>query len=191
MGFDGHFFKNATIDPNGQASVAYKDMSGKTIATSLAGIAGQAHIEPLTSSRTDAISDTILYPENFKPRYAAAMSIATTSMMVTGNQYVKFVVGLDSPQLEMECKRKTCSDCYYDMSVKVEGDRCSNIKKEEHYRNYTHLIEIDTFCQDRFPSIRDSFELFMPVGDYTVSAKISVPEKVIDFYVIIIITYFI
>lgn len=182
VGFDGHFFKNATIDPNGQASVAYKDMSGKTIATSLAGIAGQAHIEPLTSSRTDALSDTILYPDKFKPRYSEASSIATTSMMVTGNQYVKFVVGLDSPHLEMNCKRKTCSDCYYNFDVKVEGDRCSNIKKEEHYKNYADLNKLDTVCDNRLPSIRDSFELFMPVGDYTVSAKISVPEKVIDFY---------
>lgn len=56
-GYASHYQKNVTLDGNGQASVAYLDRAGRTVATALAGGARDEQLENLGS-----FSDPVLAP---------------------------------------------------------------------------------------------------------------------------------
>lgn len=181
VGFSNHIFKNSVTDPNGQISVSYIDMSGKTLATSLAGASKYNYLQPLKSLDTSNLRDTILFPDDFKPDYSKHQSTASSSMSISLNQFKKFYIGIDSAVIVDSCLKTHCSDCYYDFNIKIKGV-CVPVDKDTTYRNYPSLDNIDTICDNDFLGINDSFEIFMPEGQYFVSSSITVPSKVIEYY---------
>ncbi|MFL9843551.1 RHS repeat domain-containing protein [Flavobacterium rhizosphaerae] len=58
VGWNSHYKKNITVDPNGQVSVAYLDPQGRTIATALAGESPESLI-PLPDTKNNALHQSL------------------------------------------------------------------------------------------------------------------------------------
>lgn len=184
VGYNSHYFKNLVIDPNGQISVSYLDMSGKTIATSLAGNAANSTIIPNTNNTGNAeIMHNLIEPDNFKVDIPNIDLYGNKTHLVTGNQTMTFYAKANQVDYIDTCKNITCADCYFDMNIKVKS-KCIPFATnfERTFKNYTNLDNIDISCIEKLPAINDSFQLDMPTGEYYVSSNVTIPQKVIDFY---------
>jgi YD repeat-containing protein len=184
VGSNSHYFKNMVQDPNGQLSITYSDMAGKTIATSLAGSASNDAIIKNTNNPTDnPITNKLIKPKDFVVDYSNEIAYGEASNLVSGNQVMKFIAKANSNSYNDTCTRVTCSDCYYDLNIKVKSNCVLDAKDiDTTFYNYNKTEPIDTSCNTKLASINDSFELNTPTGEYYVSASITIPEDIIHYY---------
>jgi RHS repeat-associated protein len=123
VGNNSHYFKNAVRDANGQYSVSYADMHGRTIATALAGSA-PAGIASLPSNVKDSITESLA---DFNNRYLQNWSMISQKTLVVKDQgdYV-FNYKLDPASLiEPGCDTSICYTCLYDLQITIT-DNCNN-----------------------------------------------------------------
>ena len=125
VGFANHYLKNMVIDPNGQVSISYLNASGKTIATALSGESPLSQ-DALLSGTGNAKSELtiILRPEQFKFD-ATSLKLKATTTYLSSIPAVKATLKYDIERLLACYKEGTfniCSNCYYDLVVKVKDD---------------------------------------------------------------------
>lgn len=184
VGYNNFYFKTAVLDPNGQLSISYLDKENRVIATSLAGeSANSAIIKNDNNLGNYPISYNLIDPEEFIVDSFSRKTYGNTTLFVSGSQTMNFYLSADSADYIASCKTTHCSDCYYDVNVSIKSD-CIPYATDKYilYRNYTSLDTIDTLCNKKLRPINDSFSHLLPTGDYEISATLTVPKKVIDFY---------
>ncbi|BAV07628.1 hypothetical protein SAMN05421788_10920 [Filimonas lacunae] len=184
VGDKSHYFKNAIQDANGQYSVSYLDMHGRTIATALAGGApagmealssntgGKQTVEQLADSGSVVIKDRIL--EHKK------------SLVVDTQGDHVFSYKLDPESLVKEgCQKESiCYNCLYDLRITITDD-CNNQKLpgkkafDTTIRNFT-IGRIDSTC--KAPGFNVSFTLNLPAGNYDITKRLSVSDYATDYY---------
>src|SRR5262249_51864059 len=79
-GNSSHYVKNMVIDPNGQATVSYADIKGKTVATAMVGAAPPG-MDPLPNAQAaiTTFDEKFLKPEDFTVNTGALnMSASST-----------------------------------------------------------------------------------------------------------------
>lgn len=176
VGYATHYFKNMVRDANGQYSVSYVDMHGRTIATALAGKAPEALdtlpsykqvmvTEPMADSTSNITSDWDM--------------ISTRSLLVPvqGNYTFYYSLNPDSLRL-LNCKSNAiCYDCLYHLEITIT-DECNNchLPGQKPYvvvdSNFT-FGQIDTLCNVPKAFV-DTFTINLPEGNYTVTKKLSI-----------------
>ncbi len=116
-----HYFKNMVKDANGQTSVSYTDMHGRTIATALAGEA-PANMAPLVRNAThypkqlgDSITRNLLNSSTNVIKNNSIESI--NSLLVPVRTKHTFTYKLDPDKVSLlTCAGGTvCYDCMYDL----------------------------------------------------------------------------
>jgi len=186
VGHQSHYFKNMVMDPNGQVSITYQDMQGRTIATSLAGDLPTVDLKAL-DNRTDTVMlrDAIIMPGN---QYIEGRSIKSTKNFLVANTSLhKFVYELFPESLEIKtCDSSDfCYDCVYDLDIKLTDD-CGNLIHQLVRNNYNPdnalVYYFDTTCTNETPPILDSFELVLGVGSYSVTKSLTINSQAIDYY---------
>ncbi|WEK37957.1 MAG: hypothetical protein P0Y53_10640 [Candidatus Pseudobacter hemicellulosilyticus] len=185
VGDKSHYFKNAVRDANGQYSISYVDMRGRTIATALAGVLPDSakldklsgnveatRIESLADSASVVIRDLVM--ENKK------------SLLVTTDGDHYFSYKLDPQTLQLEgCNTETfCYDCLYDLQITITDD-CNNQKLggapfDTLIHNFS-LAAIDTTCETG-NGFELSFVKFLKEGNYEITKKLSVSRAALDHY---------
>ncbi|RYZ22584.1 MAG: hypothetical protein EOO16_08470 [Chitinophagaceae bacterium] len=126
-GVANHYSKNMVVDANGQVSVSYVDMAGKTVATALAGNAPQNLTGlPLPAAR-GTIFDELVRPQGLV-RDAGSRSVtfhSTVLVPVAADYNFKYHFSPKTLELllGMRGDTKVCADCYYDVRLSI-SDIC-------------------------------------------------------------------
>jgi RHS repeat-associated protein len=140
-----HYFKNMVQDANGQMSVSYVDMHGRTIATALAGEAptNLNSIKPLTlddpdypnQSGTTITRNLIGNYNNTIKNNRSVESVNTILVPVRGN-YV-FTYTLDPQKLTLpSCTSgDVCYNCMYDLEISITDESGENPPYVERFSN--------------------------------------------------------
>jgi len=131
VGDASHYQKNMVIDANGQVSLTYMDMEGKTIATSLAGSAPPNMLnmpkQPLTT--TNLTADMFnkdangISQNNIVDPNGESITFNKSILITDGNTPVVFDYSL-SVNSFIDCQQapNLCFHCVYDFEFKIVDD---------------------------------------------------------------------
>ncbi|MBE0662393.1 MAG: hypothetical protein IH597_07990, partial [Bacteroidales bacterium] len=117
VGFVSHYTKNITIDPNGQASVAYLDQQGRTIATALAGNTTDSlltidHAPDPTAMKSNLLDDNKLTVDN--------EMVSVTKIPVTSPGSYKFHYKVNTAVFNDQCLGDC--NCAYMLSITLQNN---------------------------------------------------------------------
>lgn len=186
VGHYSHYTKTMLRDANGQYSISYVDMHGRTVATALAGTPPtDIKLDQLASnvaaSRTENLSDpaaTVIKDLVMENKKGLLVSTAGTHF---------FTYKLDPLSLQKEgCNAaNVCYDCLYDLQITITDD-CNNQKLggapfDTLIRNFS-LNAIDTSCSNAPSGFSVSFAKFLTEGSYEITKKLSVSRVAMDYY---------
>ena len=177
VGDYSHYFKNMVRDANGQYSITYVDMHGRTIATALAGAApdslaalpsntgGSQIIENLSDSNS-------VFTQNLS-------MVAHKSLLVPQAGFYTFNYSLSPSTLsEMACNgQNICYTCAYDLQITIT-DNCNNqLLGGQPYQSVKPNFTLGSFTSNCTPGqLIDTFTLWLPEGSYEVTKTLSVDQ---------------
>jgi YD repeat-containing protein len=133
VGFLNKYFKNATIDENGQGYVSYLDQEGRVIATAITGPT-PGNLVQLPEANTTTISNVSLLDNNTLSQDGNEYTSSKTVMVLT-SQYLVFNYSLsrisscndcvadafDNPEL-VGLDENECFQCMYDLYITVTDE---------------------------------------------------------------------
>jgi RHS repeat-associated protein len=130
VGDASHYQKNMVIDPNGQVSISYIDMNGKTIATSLAGDAPSNLENMVTQPGLASTLKADMFNKNSqgisKINVVGSDSesiVFTKSFLVnTNNSPNTITYSLAIKPFTLSCVAGLCFNCIYDLELKITDD---------------------------------------------------------------------
>ncbi|WP_291914250.1 RHS repeat-associated core domain-containing protein [Chitinophaga sp. CB10] len=183
-GLSSHYFMNSVIDQNGQISVSYLDMHGRTVATALAGSVRNKSLSDLDEKKEEVVTDRLSGVD--KTRYKDQTLVISKTITVKTPGTYRFVYKLDPPVL----KKSTCngdSIAYvsrYDLQIQITDDVMNYrlggqpvIKKISNYKSDTSGIAFDVG-----DSLVLDFSLDLEIGTYTVTKSLEVSNQVYNYY---------
>ncbi|HEX8334669.1 MAG TPA: DUF6443 domain-containing protein, partial [Segetibacter sp.] len=192
-GDNTHYFKNMVRDANGQYSVSYVDMHGRTIATALAGDPNKytgdwnkdITLDRLTSNVSRTIRETLSNPTTTIIKELVMES--KKGLLVSKEGLHKFSYSLNPESLKKEgCSADIiCYDCLYDLRITITDD-CNNQKLggkafDTTIRNFS-LNSIDTTCNNNPLAFTFNFDLNLKEGSYEVTKELSISRYGLDYY---------
>lgn len=175
VGDHSHYFKNMVRDANGQYSISYVDMHGRTIATALAGNApgsvtalpsntgGMQIVENLSDSNTVFIQNESM--------------VSHKSLLVPQQGSYFFSYNLTPSVLsEANCSgQNICYTCAYELQITIT-DNCNNqLLGGSPYQSVVQNFTLGSFASNCTPGqMLDTFTLYLPEGSYEISKTLSV-----------------
>ena len=190
VGNNTHYFKTAVQDANGQFSVSYADMHGRTVATALAG--------PIPVS-LDKLpnNDTANIPTITETIANAATNITTNlvmqsqkSLLVTKQDNFVFKYDLDPDSLrKADCGNTTvCYGCLYNLEITI-SDNCNNenLANDKLFDTVISKFSIDSMAYyaagcNKPRGFHFQFTKNLPTGAYMVTKKLTVSKQAADWY---------
>lgn len=184
VGDESHYFKTAVRDANGQYSVSYTDMHGRTVATALAGV-------PPDSIQLDALASYVTATRTVNISNPASVVIKDLvmenkkSLLVTKDDWYTFTYKLDPDSLGIEdCdEAQLCYECLYDLQITITDD-CNNQKNGMPFDTLVQNFRIDSIsasCGDT-TSFGFTFKKYLVEGNYEVTKKLMVSKSAMDYY---------
>ena len=184
VGVYSHYFKNMVEDANGQFSVSYVDMHGRTIATALAGITpssmgslpsntgGNTLIENLSDSNSTFLQDL-------------SVTSQKTLLVSTPGAYTfnySMTPGYDT---STNCSgQRICYTCVYDLEITMT-DNCNNqlLRGGQKFDTVIHNLRYDTALSSITPNaITVSFTDTLLPGSYVITKRLSVDQNTYVYY---------
>lgn len=190
-GYASHYAKNIVQDANGQLSVSYVDMHGRTVATALAGLR-PAQMDPLPSYNTGqtTFAKDLITEENNVVQDRAVVSTTTFVVTSAGDHEFKYKVSPYSVEIKA-CNPNNvdfCYECYYELEIKIT-DQCGTIIKDfigKPFHFGTNAEGEDIFspdCRNPIPAdYEHNFTLNLPIGEYNVTKTLRVSKAAQDWY---------
>lgn len=131
VGDASHYSKNMVRDANGQMSVMYVDMHGRTVATALAGHATPG-IDSLLANPADypmptgQLINQLITPATNMVVGNTVESVST--LLLPSNTKCDFTYKLDPAILSMmNCNsQQVCFDCKYDLEISIKSEDCGD-----------------------------------------------------------------
>jgi RHS repeat-associated protein len=155
VGDKSHYFKNMVKDANGQMSVSYVDMHGRTIATALAGD-NPANLQALdytnavhypNQDHSSALTVNLLDVNSNSVKGNSIESV--TSLLVPATTTYSFDYTLTPQSLSLNaCDEPTtvCYECLYDLQIAVI-DESGEAVGPVAIKSYSNLsVEFDSLC---------------------------------------------
>ncbi len=181
-----YYRKNIVQDPNGQVSVSYADMHGRTVATSLAGDPPTT-LNALSNFSVDAVTTRSFIKGNNNIINGNAIEL-TDALVVEKAGTHKFTYSLTPEVLTLQnCNNSNiCYDCMYDLNITISSScyepawngTTLTIKK-----NNISLADLDVNCNVAIkPKIEVNTDVFLNVGSYTVTKSLTISEAAIRNY---------
>ena len=195
VGEYSHYSKNMVKDANGQMSVSYLDMAGRTIATALAGDA-PANLTELTSAgyqsaKSNPISRQLLSSStNVRQDNTYEM---VTSLPVPATTLYSFDYNLTPGKLTVgSCKsnQPICYDCLYDLEITVTDDADEQAAHSFKFTNLHATPAVTctegapgfTMVSNTDPVNGTDFSLTLAPGTYTIRKTLKVSQPSLDYY---------
>ncbi|MCW3094074.1 MAG: hypothetical protein JWP81_5143 [Ferruginibacter sp.] len=183
VGNASHYSKNMVRDANGQYSVSYVDMHGRTIATALAG-KPESNLDTLVSSNNKTIVKRLLDTTN--NLVSGTSVISSKSLIVTraGFHRLQYSLLPDSISIQACDNATICYDCIYDLEVAISND-CSNPGNQPVIIRRTNVSIaglMDTACNQNviFPAIDTSVNL--TEGSYLITKTLTISQSGLNKY---------
>jgi len=182
VGDKSHYFKNMVRDANGQYSVSYVDMHGRTIATALAGLP-PAGMGALPSYSRKTITENLL---DSGTNYIDGQSMVSQKSLVVPMKdtfYFNYKFLPDVYNAANCQQQNVCYTCRYDLDITIT-DNCNNQtwggQPYKVSRQNFSLSSLRNSCVDTATNI--SFSLALPEGSYMITKKLTVDPDVYAFY---------
>ncbi|HEX6426853.1 MAG TPA: hypothetical protein VF008_04170, partial [Niastella sp.] len=182
VGNASHYFKNTVQDANGQVSISYVDMHGRTIATALAG-APPVLLDKLASNQSYFITKKLLDSNSNVIKGTVIESSKGLRVTKGGLHRFKYSLLPDSISIK-DCRDSTiCYACIYDLRITIT-DECNNTSMPGGAPVVidTTNYHIDTSCNaiSPFPAVDTTVYLYE--GSYLVTKTLTVNKKAMDHY---------
>ncbi len=181
-GDKSHYFKNMVRDANGQYSVSYVDMHGRTIATALSG-SQPLGMSPLPSNNTRTITETLADPGTVSIRGLSMTS--QKSILVSQADTYNFSYSLLPDSLQQpNCQNANiCYTCRYDLNITIT-DNCNNqLLGGQPYtiskHNFTPAALANS-CADSAMTL--TFSVLLPEGSYVVTKQLTINQDAYNYY---------
>lgn len=183
-GLNSHYFKNMVSDANGQHSVTYLDMHGRTIATALAGSPSKAELDDLPTKEVIMVTDSLSGAG--KNLISDLKMESHKSHLVTQDGWYHFAYQLTPPVLQKpDCNDSTiCYKGMYDLQVRITDDaynlRLGGKPFDTTLHNYDSGAVV-TDCSTPEP-ITLEFDIYLEKGSYEIVKTLTVSKQGMDFY---------
>lgn len=187
VGDKSHYFKNAVKDANGQLSISYVDMHGRTIATALAGDTTSGMNALSSYHSADSITETLSDANNTVVKDLVMES--HKSLLVTTTGYYTFNYDLNPQSFtKKDCiDTNVCYNCLYDLTITITDD-CNN----QHLpggKPYVVTVQkgslaaVNDTCNKASAGMHVNFSIpFSFTGVYEITKSLSVSKYADDFY---------
>ncbi|MDF2188425.1 LamG-like jellyroll fold domain-containing protein [Paraflavitalea sp. CAU 1676] len=185
VGNAAHYFKNMVRDANGQYSISYVDMHGRTIATALAGMP-DAKLDLLASNQPLSIKKKLI---DSSTNVIKGTSIVSTKGLIVakrGKHVFYYSLLPDSINIKDKNNVNVCYDCSYDLEITITDD-CNNstLPNDQPYIIRANNLTLDTLCNPNtlFPGaqgLKDS--LVLDPGNYTITKTLTISQQSMDRY---------
>ncbi|MBN9381989.1 MAG: RHS repeat protein, partial [Chitinophagaceae bacterium] len=187
VGDFSHYFKTVVQDANGQFSVSYTDMHGRTIATALANVPDSTKLDTLSSYRAQRITETLSTPTSNVVKDLVMESKKGLIVSMPGTHTFNYILNPASLQLP-DCNNYTvCYDCLYDLEITITSD-CNNQKLQGGqpfdtvFHNFSLGGRPDTTCGKPADSFAVSFSKYLQAGSYEITKRLSVSRYGENYY---------
>ncbi|MBL0913775.1 MAG: hypothetical protein IBJ09_15520, partial [Bacteroidia bacterium] len=200
-GYAGYYQKSMIKDANGQVSITYTDLAGKTIATSLAGGSPKS-LDPLEVDGNgtplqdlgEEVDEDLLEITGQNPHGDQNLPSADNSsytvnrfLMVTSDKDYRISYTLTGRDFEDDCVPDFCADCIYDLEISLTDD-CGNYVIGNALGNGPMTIRIpgsviNDECQDGDPYDYE-YDTIVPLkmGAYNLTKKLTVAADALEEY---------
>ncbi|PSL34430.1 hypothetical protein, partial [Chitinophaga ginsengisoli] len=185
VGENTHYFKNTVTDGNGQTSVSYVDMHGRTIATALAGSPENRGLEDLPSKDSLSVTDSL---SGAGQNTITDMRISSRhSQFVSESGYFSFTYQLTPPVLQkIDCNGNTvCYTGLYDLEIRITDDAFNqrfDDKKPFEKVIKAKLDSISVDCNQTPQPINISFDVYLKKGSYEFTKTLTINKAAMDYY---------
>lgn len=189
VGYSSHYKKNATIDANGQISLSYIDLSGKTIATALAG-EKPASVDSLDSYKAVSYTTSLLDDGNNVPNTTGQEATVTLNQpfMVTtaGTRTFNYTAtpGTYTPQIcsNGQFNGNNCYNCVFDIEMSLMSE-CRDELFDTSAVNNTTMGTFDTIACGTQPYTQSLTTMNpLKVGTYSLVKKLTLNQEALDEY---------
>jgi len=178
-GYASHYQKRIITDPNGQVYLEYSDMTGRLVASGLAGstpanllsIDGGHSPSMTVSTLTDGSASQSVTP--------VSMSITIPRTITSTDDYL-FDYSLDPGQYTSECLApEVCFDCIYKLKICITEEKCGDTL-------YIDSMSInggtyDEICNGTYPFDLET-SVHLSKGNYFVQKTLEIDQAAIDGY---------
>ncbi|QHS58195.1 RHS repeat-associated core domain-containing protein [Chitinophaga agri] len=185
VGDKSHYFKNMVRDANGQYSVSYVDMHGRTIATALAGRPDSSvSLSDLSTYKEERVTDTLSGPGR---NIVKELSLEhAQSQLVTLDGYHDFRYKLKAPVIRFNgCSGPLCFNGVYDLEITITDDaynqRIGGAPLRFVLRNYD-LNNIRANCNIAPRDFDTTFRVWLPKGNYEITKRLTVNRRALELY---------
>ncbi|HET7115702.1 MAG TPA: hypothetical protein VFI29_04395, partial [Hanamia sp.] len=178
-----HYQKNMVRDANGQYSVSYVDMNGKTIVTALAGIS-PGNLQQLSSFRNETQTDNLIDSHNNIIDGTSIQSSKSLLVTIAGPQTFTYRMAAEALTIKDCDSMNICYDCLYDLNITIT-DNCNNqllggspiVINKQNFQ----LFKVDTSCGMVLP-MDTSFTYTLPEGEYNITKTLSISKYAMQYY---------
>jgi hypothetical protein len=175
-GIYSHYQKNMVRDANGQLSVNYVDMEGKTIATALAGATPQALTSLASASDPSSLqTDALLNATN--NLVSGRSIIARTNLLVTQAGDHRFVYSFTPPLLQ-HVNKSGGTNCYapvYHLLITIANN--SDSMPPVVIADATNFNPDVASCSPK-PFATDTVLKSLPIGSYTINKELTLVDSI-------------
>ena len=186
VGDHSHYFKTMVRDANGQYSLSYTDMHGRTIGTALAGTPPDSiKLDKLSSNVTTVLTESLVDSTSNVTKNLVMESKRGLLVSLAGTY--TFTYSLNPQSLtKAGCNSvNVCYDCLYDLEITITDD-CNNQKLGgQPYDTIVHnfsMSAIDTTCSNAAGTFSFTFSKFLQEGSYDITKKLSVSTYGMNYY---------
>ncbi|RAJ75643.1 RHS repeat-associated protein [Chitinophaga dinghuensis] len=180
VGVSSHYFKNAIVDANGQLSVAYLDMQGRTVASALAGKPSDTSLLDLDNVNAVYLTED-LTNDHYDER-SQEMQLHESRLVPEKGVY-HFKYDLTPPVLQLpNCKGEILAyPGLYDLEIKITDDSWNQHLGGQPYKitasNYTSSYQLKDDGRLQF-----DFELELERGAYEITRTLTINKRAMDYY---------
>lgn len=122
-GYASHYAKNWVRDANGQYSVSYVDMKGKTVATALAGSTPQnLQAIPSYTNALKTITRQLIDPETNNVQGNSIVSSKSLMVAKPGNFQFNYYLSPEKLKMMLCTGTEFCFDCLYELNISIIPD---------------------------------------------------------------------
>ncbi|MBL7980781.1 MAG: hypothetical protein JNL52_03125, partial [Flavobacteriales bacterium] len=127
-GYSMHYQRIVTVDPNGQASVTYVDMFGRTVATALSCLETTSGLEELEHEPVELTTDLFSGLPSTSPQLGQRRGdelFFTTQFAVACSSTYEFTYGVQPLMLEDNCwgnENRLCPNCVYELTIRIVNE---------------------------------------------------------------------
>lgn len=178
VGYAEHYNEVATIDPNGQMSMSYFDLSGRVIATSLVGTA-PANLDALPSNSVTSLTESFNNSNVYDPQTGTWTVNAWYMVTDAGVEY-EFTYDLTTEYFQSLCSA-TDHHCVYDMQINIyDGCGLPMADDGDGVLGTSYVIDHEDLVMSGGAATYTFSVTFPTVGVYRIEKKLSLNQAAFD-----------